>query len=207
MYHSASSRSCCTSSTTSLNLRTASSTCASSSRLKLARTYAVRSPFGRNTVPGSASTPRANARVRMTAAESPDGTSSLNLRADERGKAYADGRHRPVEHARLGRRPLAQACEVRAHRALEHVTALPVEGGDVARVQQERLVAPRVQQRVRDRLRQADRLQVRRRRLPIRMSYRGTLCVRCAHVHLDRGEQRRGPAGEADAYPGGEHLG
>lgn len=65
------------------NLFTASSTSSSLSKLKLARTYAVLPPRGKNTVPGSASTPRSYAFVRMTLSESPSSpssaSSSLNL--------------------------------------------------------------------------------------------------------------------------------
>ena len=57
--------------TTTLSLRTASSVSSSLSMLKLARTYAVLRPLEKNTVPGSARTPAANALVSIKLLESP----------------------------------------------------------------------------------------------------------------------------------------
>lgn len=63
--------------------RRASSTSCSPSWLNDARTYADVRLFGKKTVPGSASTPRSSAFVRMTSFESPSApsspVSSLNL--------------------------------------------------------------------------------------------------------------------------------
>ena len=61
---------------TSLNLLNASSTSASLTKLKLARTYAVFLPLGKKTVPGNANTPLSRALVRIMASESPDESSS-----------------------------------------------------------------------------------------------------------------------------------
>lgn len=73
---------------TSRSLLMASSTSSSPVKLNAARAYAVFLPFGKNTVPGSASTPRSKALVSMRLWESPSSSadadpgsfkSSLNL--------------------------------------------------------------------------------------------------------------------------------
>jgi hypothetical protein len=67
--------------TVSASRRHASFTSASSSNENEARTYAVARSSGKKTVPGSASTPRASASVRMSASLFSPGTFSLNLHA------------------------------------------------------------------------------------------------------------------------------
>ncbi len=65
---------------TTRSRRSASFTCSSSNKLKDARTYDVRAPFAKNTVPGSARTPPSKALVRMILSESPfSPRRSLNL--------------------------------------------------------------------------------------------------------------------------------
>ncbi len=84
---------------TTRSRRSASLTWSSSKRLNDARTYGVRCPLGKNTVPGSARTPPAKALFRMTLSESVSSLRrSSNLHSPSGNRQSGGSVNFPEEH-------------------------------------------------------------------------------------------------------------
>lgn len=128
-------------------------------------------------MPGTASTPFCTAVFEMSEDESPGVPSLVGCRfknnckivdvsarlflggllpssAARLGELNAGGLTKPThEHARLGRHPRRESIEVLVRDLLEHVALVLVVGGDAARVREEAVEAPLVQQDRHHRLR------------------------------------------------------
>ena len=134
---------------TTRSRRSASFTCSSSNKLKDARTYAVRAPFAKKTVPGSARTPPSKALVRMTISESPSlPRRSLNLHVlplVPRSGTINKGNDVPEKHPGFWGIPFRYVVEMPLHGSLENVALGTIERGYVLDVGEEALSAPRTE--------------------------------------------------------------